>query len=210
MNPRVILADDHIMVADGLGRIIEAVADLVATVHDGVQLVAASRTLRPDIVVSDISMPGLSGLDALLTLRDDPECPKFIFLTVHDQRALLQRAMRSGAKGYILKHMAGDVLVNAIREVHNGQRYFPDEVGNSHDSETDAHGRTHKFILSPRQTAVLELLSEGRRMKDIAANLGLSVRTVEDHRTRLMEVFGAKTNAELVRMAFDAHLFGEK
>ena len=124
MRPRVILADDHPMVAQGLRHVIERVADLVECVADGQQLVESARRVRPDVIVSDISMPVMSGLDAMKQLQTEPLPAPFIFLTIHAEPRLAAEAMRLGARGYILKQAAGEELIDAIRTVVAGGTYL--------------------------------------------------------------------------------------
>jgi two-component system, NarL family, response regulator NreC len=200
MKPRIILADDHRMVADGLGKLIAEFAELVATVSDGMQLVEKVHALHPDLVISDISMPLMSGLEALTALKSEPGCPPFIFLTVHMEPELCTRALQAGAQGYLLKQAAGDELRTAVQSVMRDERYVTRELY-SIPPPIRPPGSQRLPPLSPRQQQVLRLLAQGLRMKDIARELEISVRTVEDHKVQLMRNVGARNGADLVRLA---------
>jgi DNA-binding NarL/FixJ family response regulator len=201
VRPRVILADDHVMVAEGLGRLIGEVADLVACVSDGRQLVESARALRPDVIVADVTMPVMSGLDALRELRAHRSTARFIFLTIHTEPQLAAEALRAGASGYLLKQAAGEELLEAIRTVMEGRIYLTSLItkdvlwtmANAADAQTPA--------LTPRQLDVLRLIAQGKRMKEIAAELDLSVRTIEDHKALLLRTLGLETTADLVKFA---------
>ena len=201
MRPRVILADDHVMVAEGLGRLISEVADLVGQVTDGQQLVNSARRLKPDIIVSDITMPVMSGLDALRQLKLEQAHARFIFLTVHTEARVAAEAIRAGACGYLLKAAAGEELLEAIRAVMAGRTYLTPhiarEVLQTISQPTDQQER----LLTSRQREVLVLIAQGKRMKEIAATLKISVRTVEDHKSQLLDALGAKNTADLVKFA---------
>jgi DNA-binding NarL/FixJ family response regulator len=195
------LADDHVMVAQGLGRLLGEAAELVALVSDGRQLVESARTLRPDIVVSDVTMPVMSGLDAMRQLKADGSNARFIFLTIHTDARLAAQALRAGASAYLLKQAAGEELFEALRTVMDGRTYLTPLItkdvlwtmGNPAEDDTPA--------LTPRQLEILRLVAQGKRMKEIAAELGLSVRTIEDHKAQLLRMLGVDSTAELVKFA---------
>lgn len=208
MKPRVILADDHVMVAEGLGHLISRVADLVAQVFDGRQLVDAARRLQPDIIVSDITMPEMSGLEAMRRLKADKVPSRFIFLTIHTEPRLAAEAMRAGARGYLLKQAAGEELLEAIRTVMGGRTYLTPLI-TADVLWTIAQNANDDHALTPRQLDVLRLVAQGKRMKEIAADLGLSVRTVEDHKAHLLETLGVETTADLVKFALKQGLISE-
>jgi DNA-binding NarL/FixJ family response regulator len=200
MRPRVVLADDHVMVAEGLGHVIGRVADLVACVTNGLQLVDTVRRERPDVVVSDITMPAMSGLDAMRQLHAERIPARFVFLTVHAEARLAAEAMRAGARGYLLKQAAGEELLEAIRAVMDGRKYLTPLI--SGDALwAVAQGAQGPPLLTPRQLEVLRLIGLGKRMKEIANTLGLSVRTVEDHKAHLLRALLAESTADLVRFA---------
>ena len=209
MRPKVLLADDHAIIAEGLARLIEDVADLVGRVNDGVRLVEEARRLRPDIVVADITMPAMSGIDAMRQLKAEGSEARFIFLTIHTEARLAAEAMRSGASAYLLKQSAGNELFDAIHAVTQGRTYLTPlitgDVLRSLSSSTDAAERE----LTPRQRDVLRLLAQGKRMKEIAAELDISVRTVENHKAHLLQVLSLGSTADLVRFAIKQHIVPE-
>jgi DNA-binding NarL/FixJ family response regulator len=193
--PRLIVADDHCLVAEGIEHLLGEAFDLVDVVNDGNQLIDAVRRQRPDVVVTDISMPGLSGIEALKQLRAEGIRTPFIFLTMHAEPALAAAAMRAGANGYILKYAAGRDLVDAVRQVLDGGIYVTPSVGARYLSSQlqEIHNLTTK------QREVLRLVGQGLRSKQIAASLGLSVRTVEAHKYTMMQILGVHSTIELVK-----------
>ena len=209
MRPKVVLADDHAIIAEGLARLIGDVADLVGQVNDGRRLVEEVRRLRPDIVVTDITMPGMSGIDAMRQLKTEGSEARFIFLTIHTEARLAAEAMRSGASGYLLKQAAGNELFDAIHAAMSGRTYLTPlitgDVLRKLTSPSDAAERE----LTPRQRDVLRLLAQGKRMKEIAADLDISVRTVENHKAHLLQVLGLGSTADLVRFAIKQHIVPE-
>lgn len=201
MRARVILADDHAMVAEGLGRLISEVADLVGQVADGRQLVDSARRLKPDIIISDVSMPVMSGLDALRQLKAEGSEARFIFLTVHTEAQLAAEAMRAGASGYLLKAAAGEELFEAIRAAMAGRVYLSPHITGDVLRTIAAWANQGERQLTTRQREVLQLIAQGKRMKEIAADLNISVRTVEGHKSQLLVALGVKSTADLVKFA---------
>jgi len=202
----VLLADDHAIVQEGLVRLLgDNGFDVVGAVGDGRLLIDTARRLRPDVIVTDLSMPGLSGLDVLARLKAEGVDSKVIVLTMHSDANLATIAMRAGAAGYLLKESAGEELLTAIRQALQGRVYLTpaltkevmERMGGPEPSEPQ---------LTPRQRDVLRLIVKGQRMKEIAANLGLSTRTVESHKYEMMETLGLHSTAELVRYALDRRL----
>src|SRR4051812_24013462 len=201
MRPRMILADDHAMVADGLARIVVEIADVVATVHDGVALVDAAQRLNPDLVVTDVTMPGMSGIDAMRQLKSEGSTARFIFLTIHTEARLAAEALRAGASGYLLKHSAGEELLTAIRTVLEGRTFLTPMVTREVLQNLSGPEAAAGPKLTPRQREVLRRIAQGERLKEIAFALGISVRTVEDHKYQLMRTLGVESTADLVRFA---------
>jgi DNA-binding NarL/FixJ family response regulator len=189
---RVLLADDHALVAEGISRLLAERYELVGAARDGDELVDLARRLQPDLVVTDVAMPGLSGLEALRRLRAEGSDARFVFLTMHADPQLADEAFRAGASGFVLKHCAGEELVGAIDEVVRGGTYKTPRLAR----DDDAAPR-----LTPRQRQVLRLVADGKPMKEIAASLGVSLRTVETHKYEMMRVLRVQSNAELVRWA---------
>jgi two-component system, NarL family, response regulator NreC len=206
-RPTVLLADDHAIVTDGLARILkEANFDVVGAVRDGQQLLDAAARLRPDVIITDLSMPGLTGLDALARLRTEHIQSKVIVLTMHHDADLATDAIRGGASGFLLKESAGEELLTAVRRALDGKVYITPTVA---QEVMDCMARPAKAKapqVTPRQRDILRLIVKGQRMKEIAANLGLSIRTVEGYKYEMMEVLGVTSTAELVRYALERRL----
>ena len=202
---KVLLADDHAIVAEGLASVLKDHYDLVGIVADGSELIDAARKLRPDVIVSDIAMPVLGGLEALRRLKMAQSAAKVIFLTMHADAQLATEAFRAGACGYVLKQSAGEELIAAIQEVLKGRTYLtPLITKNVIANLTESTPPTVK--LTPRQREVLRLIADGRRMKEIGAILELSTRTVESHKYEMMRALGVESTAELVRYAIQIGL----
>jgi two-component system, NarL family, response regulator NreC len=174
--------------------------DLVGIVGDG-RLLEVARELRPDVIVADITMPLLSGLEALRRLTAARLDAKVIFLTMHADAQLATAALRAGASGYMLKHSAGEELITAIQEVLQGRTYLTPLIAKDVITSLMAPEKQATVTLTPRQREVLRLIAEGRRMKEIAATLQLSTRTVETHKYEMMRALGVQNTAELVRYA---------
>jgi DNA-binding NarL/FixJ family response regulator len=199
----VLLADDHAIVAEGLASLLGREFSLVGTATDGLELLEAARRLRPDVIVADMAMPRLSGLDALRRLRADGLATPMIFLTMHADAQLAAEALRAGASGFVVKHAAGKELIAAIHAVLRGKTYLTTDLAQEvaaalADPASPGHGR-----LTPRQREVVRLIAEGRTMKEVAASLGLSPRTVETHKYQIMEALSLRTTAELIRYAIE-------
>jgi DNA-binding NarL/FixJ family response regulator len=200
-RPRIILADDHRMFREGLALLLPPDMELVATVSNGLELLEATRRLRPDLVVADWTMPQLGGLEALQTLRNERLDVRFIMLTVHADPALAAEALRVGATGYVVKQAAGEELVQAMRMALAGQTYLSPLVSGDVVRRLVGGEQTPGETLTPRQREVLRLLAEGQRVKEIAAGLGLSVRTVETHKYEIMHLLELDNTVDLVKFA---------
>jgi len=200
----IILADDHELVREGLRRILEHYYELVEMVGDGKALVSAVERLHPDLVVCDISMPVLNGLEALSRCRSKGLRARFIFVTGSLDVALATRAFRLGAAGYVLKHAATEELLIAIREAMSGRTYvtprIADKVLRNLMTVPEDHP-TPGQELSQREREVLQLIAEGKTMKEAATELDVSPRTVEFHKKNIMDKTGLRTTAELSRYA---------
>jgi DNA-binding NarL/FixJ family response regulator len=203
-KPRLLIADDHKIFAEGLKRLLNADFDIVGVVADGRELVAAAEKLRPDVMVVDISMPLLNGIEAVRQIKKVHPEIKVVFLTMHPDVAYAVNAFNAGASGYVLKHSAPDELITAIQEGLKGRTYVTPLIAGKllHSYESRSQSRTNKVpSLTSRQREVLQLLAEGHSSKEIASILNISTRTVEYHRHEMMEDLGIKTVAELVRYA---------
>jgi DNA-binding NarL/FixJ family response regulator len=200
----VLLADDHRLVAEGLRSLLALDFELVGVVEDGRALVEAAGALRPDVVVADIAMPILNGIEALVQLRQSGDRVPFVFLTMHRDVAYARRALDAGASGYVLKHSAPAELVTAIRAALDGKTYLtPQLAGEVLNAMKDRPEKAADPVasLTPRQRQVIQLVAEGRSAKEIASSLSISVRTVEFHKYQIMETLGLHTNAELTHFA---------
>lgn len=206
-RPTILIAEDHTIVREGLVRLLEAHFDVVGAVSDGRALVDAAGRLRADCIVSDLSMPALSGIEALRTLKRREAGVRVVLLTVHADAELAREAIEAGASGFVLKTAAAEELVTAITEVLHGRVYLTPALTRevlarlSRPNEAAAPVR-----ITPRQREVLRHIAEGRRMKEIAALLNLSTRTVETHKYEMMQNLGVQSTAELVRYALEHHL----
>ena len=203
-RPRVLLADDHLLVAEALKSLLTPEFDLVGVVEDGRELVEAAGRLRPDVIVADVTMPHLNGIDAMAQLRQGGDRVPVVFLTMHRDATFARRALEAGASGFVLKHSAPAELVTAIRAALAGKTYLtPQLAGEVFEAMKQGPEKADDpiAVLTPRQREVLQLLTEGRSAKEIAASLGISARTVEFHKYQMMEALGIRTNAELIHFA---------
>lgn len=201
---QVLLADDHKIVMEGLKNLLEPEFEVVGMVEDGRELIGFTETLQPDVIVVDISMPLLNGIEAVQSLKKTREKIKIVFLTMHPDVAYAISAFESGASGYVLKHSAPEELVTAIREALKGRTYVtPLIAGELMQSYKEGSHRERDLFshLTSRQRQVLQLLAEGHSAKEISTILGISVRTVEFHKYRMMEDLGIKNGADLIRYA---------
>lgn len=200
-RPRVILADDHLMVREGLALLLQPEVDLVASVSNGRELLECAKRLQPDVIVTDLTMPELGGLDALRLHRQEGLKGKFVILTVHADAAIAAEAIRAGAAGYVVKHAAGEELLQAVRLVIRGQSFLSPLVSGDVVRRLAQRDEGPEGRLTPRQREVLRLLAEGRRVKEIASELGLSVRTVETHKYEIMHQLDVHSPVEMVKFA---------
>jgi DNA-binding NarL/FixJ family response regulator len=211
---RVLLADDHVLVAEGIQKLLEPEFELVGIVADGRSLVAAASKLQPDIAVVDISLPLLNGLDASRHVKKANPDIKIIILTMHSEPNFVTQAFRVGVSGYVLKQSVGSELVQAIREVMKGRTFVSPMVTQSlvdqavNPTSGPGTGDSNGFAqsLSSRQREVLQLVAEGKATKEIASILNVSIKTVEFHKTRIMKELRLRTAAELTKYAISAGL----
>ena len=206
-RPRVLLADDHTLLLGAFEKLLSADCDIVGQVSDGRALVAAADELKPDIIVLDISMPLLNGLEAARQIRQSARDVKFVFVTMNEDADLAAEAFRSGASAYVLKRSAASELLAAIRQVMEGRSYVTPLITEGLVGSLmhgDYGAPSHQ--LTPRQREVLQLLAEGRSMKEAASLLNLTPRTVAFHKYRMMEQLKVKSTAELVQYAVKHHI----
>lgn len=198
---RVLLADDHRIVAEGLRRLLENEFELVDLVEDGAALLAAAQRHDPDVIVTDIGMPVMNGVDAVLELRKTRPNVAVVFLTMHRDPAYLERARAAGGLGYVLKHSAAAELVTAVNEAIAGREYVTPALADVIEERAGRNSPHPSTQVTPRQREILQLIANGKLTKQIAAELAISDRTVEFHRLKLRQMLGARTTAELVRVA---------
>jgi DNA-binding NarL/FixJ family response regulator len=209
-RPRLLLADDHAILLDAFKRLLEPNYEVVGTVTNGRALVEAAHRLKPDVILADISMPQLNGLDACEELTDKLADTRLIFLTVNEDSDTAAEAIRRGAAGFLLKKVAASELFTALERVLEGRFYITPLISSEPTAVFVAraqHGGG-KHTLSLRQREVLQLLAEGRSMKEAADILKLAPRTIAFHKYTMMEQLGLKTGAELVQYAVQLGLVG--
>jgi DNA-binding NarL/FixJ family response regulator len=206
-RPRVLIADDHTLVAEAIQKLIENECEVVGIVADGRKLLQAARCAKPDLVILDLGMPQLNGLDAAEQLRQVLSRVKFLILTMNADVQVAVEALRCGASGYLLKSSTGSELVRAIREVLRGGTYVTPTIARAlRDEWVQDPNMKSDHRLTPRQREVLQLLAEGQTMKEVAATLQISTRTVAFHKYRIMADFRLRSNAQIVQLAIKEHM----
>lgn len=197
---RIILADDHRLFAEGIRGLLGDDFDVLSIVQDGKSLIKAVREHQPDLVIADISMPGLNGVECVRELRESHPDLQVVLLTMHSDVHLAVTAMRAGAAAYLLKNGGAEEVLRALAAVRDGQTYIASELRSEVSVALEAPpGPTQE--LTPRQIEIVRLLVEGLSAKEIAARLDLSRRTVEHHKYQAMERMGVTTSAELISFA---------
>jgi len=205
-RPRVLVADDHRIVAEGICALLEPACNVIGIVKDGRELISEASKLNPDVIVLDVGMPLMNGLEAAERLKDSLPGTKFVFLTMQDDANLAAAALKLGAIGFVLKHAAASELRSAVSQVLDGKAYITPKLRAVNVAEREIRARQFSKQLSPRQMEVLQLLAEGRPMKEIANILKVSEKTVMFHKYNIMETFNLKNNTELVLLALKHHL----
>jgi DNA-binding NarL/FixJ family response regulator len=203
-KPRVLLADDHQVVLEGLKSLLKGEFEIVGSAQDGWALVNQAAALHPDVIVADISMPQLNGIEAVRRIKTADINIKIVFLTMHPDAAYAASAFEAGASGFVLKHSAPSELVTAIHEAMKGRTYvtpmIAGELIHTYQNGVSSEKKIFKKI-SPRQREVLQLIAEGKSAKQIASILNISTKTVEFHKYKMMEQLAIKTSAELIQYA---------
>jgi DNA-binding NarL/FixJ family response regulator len=203
---RVLLADDHTLLLEAFQALLAPECDVVGAVTDGQALLEAAARLRPDVVVVDISMPLLNGIDAARRLKQISPDVRIVFLTMNEDPDLAAEAFRAGASAYLLKRSAASELLVAIREAMRRRSYVTPLVTEGLVGAMLNENKTDAVALTPRQREVIQLIAEGRSMKEVASILNITPRTVAFHKYRLMAQLRIKTTAELVQYAVRHHI----
>ena len=202
-TPRILIAEDQALLLELFRRLLEAEFEIVGSVADGAALVDEAVRLEPDVIVTDVSMPRMGGIEAARRLRAILPTARVVFLTVNDDPRLAAEAFRLGAAAWVLKSSTATELVHAVREAVQGRHYLTPLVAHGHMSELpppqDAESSVEQ--LTPREREVLQLLAEGKLMKEVAGVLGITARTVAFHKYRMMENLGIRSSAELIQFA---------
>src|SRR5277367_703900 len=200
-RPRILIADDHAIFAEALRVYLEKRFTVIGVIADGRAMLQDAIRLRPDVIVADIAMPLLNGLDAARRIREQVPNVRFVFLTMLDDANLAAAALELGRVAFVLKCSGGQELFKAIEEVLHGNSYVSPRIRAEDWVATKARARQFSKTLTPRQSDFVQLFAEGRSMKEIAAILNLSEKTVEFHKHHIMEAFDLKSNAALVLFA---------
>jgi DNA-binding NarL/FixJ family response regulator len=208
--PRFLIADDHAMFAEALRAYLEKTYAVVGVVRNGRAMVAEAIRLRPDVIVVDVGMPRLNGLAAARRIKEQAPDIKFIFLTMHDDPNLAAAALELGPIGFVLKHSTGEELQKAIDHVLRGKPYLTPKLRAVDWVESEARARQFSKEMTPRQREIVQLLAEGRPMKEIASLLNLSEKTVEFHKQHIRESFNLHSNADIVLFALKQGLISVK
>jgi DNA-binding NarL/FixJ family response regulator len=207
-KPRLILADDHTIIVEAFRKLLEPEYEIVAAVSDGRALLETAQKIKPDVIVVDIGMPLMNGLEAGVRLRELMPTAKVIFLTMNEDPDLAVEAMRCGASGYLLKSSAASELTHAIQKALKGQTYVTPQIARGMQKAfiKNPQATMHAKNLTPRQREVVQLLAEGKSMKEVASVLNVTPRTVAFHKYRVMEELNLKTTADLIQFAIKSRI----
>jgi DNA-binding NarL/FixJ family response regulator len=206
--PRVMLADDHTILVEAFRKLLEPHCEIVGTVADGRALLETAPQLKPAVIIVDIGMPLMNGLEAGMRLKELMPTVKLIFLTMNEDPELAMEAMRSGASGYLLKSSAGSELIRAIEMALRGKSYVTPKLARGMQKAfiNNPGPKARDKTLTPRQREVVHLLAEGKSMKEVASVLNVTPRTVAFHKYRVMEQLDLKTTAELIQYAIKSRI----
>jgi DNA-binding NarL/FixJ family response regulator len=208
-RPRLLLADDHPLVLAGLRSLLETECDVVGAVSDGRSLVEAAARLNPEVIVTDISLPLLNGIDAARQIKKDQPDAKILFLTMHENLNYLKDALAAGATGYLLKTSAREELLGAVQDVVRNRIHVSHGFGEEIVDQFERHPRRFtgsQSVLTARQREILQLVAEGRAAKEIASVLNIAPQTVAFHKHQIMDKLGLRTIAELTKYAIQEGL----
>lgn len=206
-KPRVLLADDHALLLGAFEALLSSECEIVGTAPDGRQLVSEAARLKPDVIVLDVTMPHLNGLEAARQIKHSLKTVKLVFVTMNEDADLAAEAFRAGASAYLLKRSAASELLTAIREVMQGRSYVtPFVTDGLVETLLNPEKPGPSTDLTPRQREILQLLAEGRSMKEAGAVLNLTRRTIAFHKYRMMQQLRVKTTAELIQYAIRNHI----
>lgn len=202
-RPRIVIGDDHRLVAEGIAKLLQEEYEVVDIVEDGWGLVSAAERLKPDLILADITMPLLNGVDACEKILKAGGAAKVVILTMHHDAIYAVRALRVGVSGFVLKNSASLELLTALKTVLNGQTYVSAEMAEQLDAYAQGANKEleESLSLTPRQREVLQLFAEGHSAREVAEVLHISVRTAENHKAHIMSILGANSTAELIRCA---------
>jgi DNA-binding NarL/FixJ family response regulator len=205
---RLVLADDHPMIRAGFKTLLAQSEDFEVTgeAENGAELIKVVTSLKPDVTLVDLHMPGIGGLEALEKLHASFPEIKFVVLTMHEEREYVQKALKAGADGYLLKNIQREELESAIHTVYKGGRYFSPAITAILADSVARPSLTDAGEITPREKEVLTLVASGQSTKQIADQLGISIRTVETHRINMLKKMGVNNSAELIKKAFESGL----
>lgn len=207
IRARILLADDHTLTLEGIRAVLEPHHEIAGAVADGRALVDAALRLKPDLIILDITMPLLNGIDAAVQIRKSLPEVKLLFVTMHVNPAYLEAALQAGALGYVLKSAAAEELLNAVQTVLNGRIYITPSLSNENlERFRDPSLAAASLRLSAREREILQLIAEGKAAKEIAHVLQISVKTVGFHRENIKRKLGIRTTAELTKHAIEERL----
>jgi DNA-binding NarL/FixJ family response regulator len=206
--PRIMLADDHTILVEAFRKLLEPYFEIVGTAADGRALLETARRVNPDVIIVDIGMPLMNGLEAGLRLKELMPRVKLIYLTMNTDSDLAVKAMHSGASGYLLKTAASTELISTIQMALKGKSHVSPQIARGMEKAfiNDPRDKIHKKELTPRQREVVQLLAEGKSMKQVGAILNLTPRTVAFHKYRVMRVLNIETTAELIQFAIKTRI----
>lgn len=203
LRPRILIGDDHRLVAEGIAKLLQDDYEIADIVEDGWGLVSAAERLKPDLILADITMPLLNGLDACEKILKAGNTPKIIILTMHHDAIYAVRAFRIGVAGFVLKNSASLELLSAVKTVLSGKTYVSVQMAEQLEAFSQVGNKEldDSRSLTPRQREVLQLFAEGHSAREVAEILHISVRTAENHKAHIMSILGANSTAELIRCA---------